>query len=328
MTSGYRPQWNHREGPQADGRQTASDRPGGAQIPPPYGHGPQHAYGPPPGRPPYGPPPGRPPYGPPPGQPPYGPPPSGHPQYGAQQPGTHGSSGLAISALVLGIIAVLLCWVPFFNNFAAVIALVGLALGIPALVSARRGRRSGTGLAVAGVILSVLAFVGVLATQAFYSSLFDDLTSGSSSAAEPPPNEVTPLPLGESAEVGEYTVTVDRVIPDADGIVAHENQFNSPPDGRYVLVELTVTYNGDEEGDPWVDLSTDFVGTDARKYDTSSCMAVVPQEASDVPTLLLGGTASYQECMDVPPTAVDGGRVQVSETFSFDDDGSAVWAID
>ncbi|WP_436693609.1 hypothetical protein [Geodermatophilus sp. CPCC 205506] len=45
-----------------------------------------------------------------------------------------------------------------------------------------------------------------------------------------------------------------------------------------------------------------------------------------MPTLLAGGTASYQVCMDVPPTAIESDRVEVSESFSFDD-VSAVWAI-
>src|SRR3954470_3833353 len=128
------------------------------QGPPQYGQGQQPSF-------------------PPPGQPPYGPPPGGYPQYGGQQPpGPLKGSGLAIAALVLGIIAVLLCWVPIVNNFAAILAVVGLALGIPALISARRGKRTGSGLAVASVILSVLALVGVVATQAFYSSVIDDVT--------------------------------------------------------------------------------------------------------------------------------------------------------
>ena len=41
-------------------------------------------------------------------------------------------SGLAIAAMVLGIIALLISWIPIVNNLAAVIALVGLGLGIPA----------------------------------------------------------------------------------------------------------------------------------------------------------------------------------------------------
>ncbi|OMQ16428.1 hypothetical protein A7K94_0202560 [Modestobacter sp. VKM Ac-2676] len=288
---------------------------------------------------------GQPAYGPPPGQPPYDMPPAGHPQHGGQQPEPRKGSGLAVAALVVGAIALLLCWVPLVNNFAAILAVVGLALGVPALISARRGKRTGSGLALASVILSVLAIVGVLATQAFYSSVIDDVTeeinnstgdadSSAAAEAESAANAeadasaaaASVLSLGQSGQLSDYTVTVDSVTTNANDIVANENQFNEPPTGQYVLVDLTVTYNGSDEGDPWLDLSTEFVGTDARKYDTSSCMAVVPNEASDVPTLLAGGTASYQVCMDLPPTAIDGGQVEVSESFSFDD-VSVAWAI-
>jgi hypothetical protein len=282
-----------------------------------------------------------PPQGPPPqGPPPYGPPPGGgNPQYGGQQFGPRKGSGLAISALVVAIIALLLCWVPIVNNFAAILAVVGMALGIPALVSARRGKRTGSGLAVASVILSALALVGVLATQAFYVSVIDDVADDISSSdpisdaeatanAEANESEAAAavLALGQPGRLTEYSVTVDSVTTNGNDIVARENQFNSPPAGQYVLVNLTVTYNGADQGDPWLDLSTNFVGTDARKYDTSSCDAVTPNEVSDVPTLLAGGTASYQVCMDVPPTAIEGGRVEVSESLSFDD-VSATWAI-
>jgi hypothetical protein len=332
MSPRYQPRQDQPEGQQPHHEQPQYGQQGvqpyAPQGQPQYGQGPQ-------------------PYFPPPGQPPYGPPPGGYPQYGGQQPDPRKGSGLAISALVLGIIALFLCWVPIVNNFAAILAVVGLALGVPALISARRGRRTGSGLAIASVILSALALVGVLSTQALYSSVIDDVTNDLSNSVPSKPSSSDPtgdaessaaaeadasaaaaavLSLGEPGELTEYTVTVDSVTPNGNDIVAAENQFNSPPAGQYVLVGITVTYKGADEGDPWLDLSTEFIGTDARKYDTSSCSAVIPDEVSDLPTLLAGGTATYQVCMDVPPTAVEGGRVVVSESFSFDD-VSAVWAI-
>lgn len=332
MSPRYQPRQDQPEGQQPHHEQPQYGQQGvqpyAPQGQPQYGQGPQ-------------------PYFPPPGQPPYGPPPGGYPQYGGQQPDPRKGSGLAISALVLGIIALFLCWVPIVNNFAAILAVVGLALGVPALISARRGRRTGSGLAIASVILSALALVGVLSTQALYSSVIDDVTNDlsnsvpskpsssdrtgdaeSSAAAEADASAAAAavLSLGQPGELTEYTVTVDSVTPNGNDIVAAENQFNSPPAGQYVLVGITVTYKGADEGDPWLDLSTEFIGTDARKYDTSSCSAVIPDEVSDLPTLLAGGTATYQVCMDVPPTAIEGGRVVVSESFSFDD-VSAVWAI-
>jgi hypothetical protein len=313
-------------------------QPSAPQGQPQYGPGPQPPF-PPQGQPPYGPPPGQPPYGPPPGPPPYGPPPGGFPQYGGQHPDARRGSGLALSAFVLGILALLLCWVPFVNNFAAILAVAGLAMGIPALVSARRGKRAGAGLATASVILSALALIGVLATQAFYSAVIDDVTNDLHNSAPGRPSSdptgtaagETPAPAavlapGQPAQLRDYTVTVDSVTLNGNDIVAKENQFNSPPTGQYVLVGLTVTYTGADEGDPWIDLSTEFIGTDSRKYDDSSCSAVVPDEASDLPTLLTGGTGSFQVCLDVPAAAIQGGRVEVSESFSFDD-VSAVWAI-
>jgi hypothetical protein len=332
MSPRYQPRQDQPEGQQPHHEQPQYGQQGvqpyAPQGQPQYGQGPQ-------------------PYFPPPGQPPYGPPPGGYPQYGGQQPDPRKGSGLAISALVLGIIALFLCWVPIVNNFAAILAVVGLALGVPALISARRGRRTGSGLAIASVILSALALVGVLSTQALYSSVIDGVTNDlsnsvpskpsssdrtgdaeSSAAAEADASAAAAavLSLGQPGELAEYTVTVDSVTPNGNDIVAAENQFNSPPAGQYVLVGITVTYKGADEGDPWLDLSTEFIGTDARKYDTSSCSAVIPDEVSDLPTLLAGGTATYQVCMDVPPTAIEGGRVVVSESFSFDD-VSAVWAI-
>jgi hypothetical protein len=332
MSPRYQPRQDQPEGQQPHHEQPQYGQQGvqpyAPQGQPQYGQGPQ-------------------PYFPPPGQPPYGPPPGGYPQYGGQQPDPRKGSGLAISALVLGIIALFLCWVPIVNNFAAILAVVGLALGVPALISARRGRRTGSGLAIASVILSALALVGVLSTQALYSSVIDDVTNDLSNSVPSKPSSSDPtgdaessaaaeadasaaaaavLSLGQPGELTEYTVTVDSVTPNGNDIVAAENQFNSPPAGQYVLVGITVTYKGADEGDPWLDLSTEFIGTDARKYDTSSCSAVIPDEVSDLPTLLAGGTATYQVCMDVPPTAIEGGRVVVSESFSFDD-VSAVWAI-
>lgn len=332
MSPRYQPRQDQPEGQQPHHEQPQYGQQGvqpyAPQGQPQYGQGPQ-------------------PYFPPPGQPPYGPPPGGYPQYGGQQPDPRKGSGLAISALVLGIIALFLCWVPIVNNFAAILAVVGLALGVPALISARRGRRTGSGLAIASVILSALALVGVLSTQALYSSVIDDVTNDLSNSVPSKPSSSDPtgdaessaaaeadasaaaaavLSLGQPGELTEYTVTVDSVTPNGNDIVAAENQFNSPPAGQYVLVGITVTYKGADEGDPWLDLSTEFIGTDARKYDTSSCSAVIPDEVSDLPTLLAGGTATYQVCMDVPPTAIEGGRVEVSESFTFDD-VSAVWAI-
>lgn len=288
---------------------------------------PNPSYGPPS----YLPPAGQPSYGPPPGAPPWGPP--------AGPPTTRGS-GLAIGSMVLGILALLLSWIPIINNVAAVLALVGLGLGIPALISARRGTRGGTGLAITGLVTSVLALVLVVATQLFFAKVIDEVDRAidegiSESGAAPSDPTATEdvvetsdvVPLGVAAQVGDYDVSVDAVELDGNATVASGNDFNEPPIGQYVVIQVTATYQGSEEGTPGWDLSAIFHGTDARQYSDSECAQVLPDDAMDAPTLNTGGSDTFQFCMDVPPAAIAGGQLSIEPTMSFSNDERVYFAI-
>ncbi|WP_051515542.1 DUF4190 domain-containing protein [Candidatus Blastococcus massiliensis] len=252
-------------------------------------------------------------------------------------------AGLAIASMVLGIIALLLSWVPIINTLAAVLALVGLGLGIPALLRARKGTHQGFGMAIAGIVTSVLAFAIVLATQAFYTEVIDEVerelnrqtsdsapgSSGndeeSASAESEGSDEV--VPLGTPAQVGDYEVIVDSVLLDADDVVTSANQFNDAPTGQYVLAQLTVVYNGTDEGMPGMDLTAIFHGSDSRQYSDSECSAVTPDDAMNAPTLNPGGSDTFEFCMDVAPEAVAGGRLSIEPTFSWDSDERVFYAI-
>lgn len=96
------------------------------------------------------------------GQPPTGP---GQPQppYG-QQPGQPAGSspkkGLAIAALIVGIAALIASWAPFAG---VVLAVIGVILGILAMV-----KKQPKGLGLTGLILSAVAFViGLIVTIMF-----------------------------------------------------------------------------------------------------------------------------------------------------------------
>lgn len=103
------------------------------------------------------------------------------------------------------------------------------------------------------------------------------------------------------------------------------NEFNDKAKGQYVLADLSVTYQGDEEGTAWLDLQPELVGSDSRIYNSSTCMATTEKPATDSPDLTRGGTASYQVCFDVPKAALKDAKLRVSETISFDDE-SVLWA--
>jgi hypothetical protein len=99
------------------------------------------------------------------------------PQQYAPPPAQKGS-GLAVAAMVLGIVAVVFCWIPFLNVLSIVLGVIALALGVPAMISALHGKRSGKGMAIAGVVLAVVAIIASIAVSAAATKAVDDAFSG------------------------------------------------------------------------------------------------------------------------------------------------------
>lgn len=253
----------------------------------------------------------------------------------APQAKTTAGKGLGIAALVVAIVALTLCWVPIVNNFAAVLGFIALVLGIVSLIVASK-RRGSKGLGIASSIIAIVAIVLVFATQAAYVKAIDEVASGISDASDgeaAAPAEVIEqaeddsqvLALGQAATVGEYSVNISAVNLDAGEQIAKANEFNQEAEGQYVLVDISVVYNGDEEGDAWLDLNPELVGSDASIYSTSSATAITAKPGMDVPTLANGGKGSYQVVFDVPTEAVEDAKIRMSETISFSDE-SVLWA--
>ena len=66
---------------------------------------------------------------------------------------------MAIAALVLGIVGAVFAFIPGVNLIGIIIAIVGLILGIIALVQSKKNNGEGKGKAIAGVVLSAVAVV-------------------------------------------------------------------------------------------------------------------------------------------------------------------------
>ncbi len=71
--------------------------------------------------------------------------------YGYPAPAT--GNGMAVAALVLGILSVVLSWLPFFDWVLAALAIIFGAVGIS---RANQRMGAGKGMAVAGVILGII----------------------------------------------------------------------------------------------------------------------------------------------------------------------------
>ena len=86
---------------------------------------------------------------------------SGHTLY---EPPRSRTSGLGVAGFTVGLVGLLLSWVPCLNLVAVPFAVVGLALSVAGLAAVWGDRYKSRGLPIAGIVVSVLAmllFVGV-----------------------------------------------------------------------------------------------------------------------------------------------------------------------
>ena len=78
-------------------------------------------------------------------------------------------SGLAITSMVIGIVAVMLSWIPIVNNVAGVASIIGFVFAIPAMISTcKKKTKRGSGFAIAGLVTNILAFAIMWYTQSMY----------------------------------------------------------------------------------------------------------------------------------------------------------------
>jgi len=101
--------------------------------------------------------------------------PPGYPppqQYSAQAyyPQAQPSNGIGITAGVLGIVAVLLMWIPFVNYLAIILGILAIIFGIIGIGRANRMGGAGKGMAITGLVCGIVALaISLLFAIAVYS---------------------------------------------------------------------------------------------------------------------------------------------------------------
>ena len=75
--------------------------------------------------------------------------------------------------LVLGIVALVTSILPIINNLSFLLAILGIVFAIIGLVGISKGKKSGKGPGIAGLVLSVIAFILVLVMQSAFSAALD-----------------------------------------------------------------------------------------------------------------------------------------------------------
>lgn len=90
-------------------------------------------------------------------------------QYGVPYAPSQRTSGLAIAGMIVGIIALVSFWVPFFNIVAA---LAGIGLSWAGMVQAAKPGWTGQGMAIAGLVCGIIAAIpAVIFLVLFFTTL-------------------------------------------------------------------------------------------------------------------------------------------------------------
>ena len=145
-------------------------------------------------------------------------------------------NGLAVTSLVLGIVAILGSWMPILNNFSFILAILGLIFGIFGLVkiSKAKGKKTYT---IIALIINAVAIAIVLSSQAAYSAAIDSINEGPKAVVNGQPS--TDLTVGQSATLDNGLVlTVD----------SFERNVSAPyMSDKFTAVTVTIKNDGKEK---------------------------------------------------------------------------------
>jgi hypothetical protein len=130
-------------------------------------------------------------------------------------------------------------------------------------------------------------------------------------------SEDAPLPLGSAVTVGEWRVAVLAVDDHGAALVAGAGG-PAPADGSdFVVVHLRVENIGTEPGSVLDSATVGFRGADGRTYD-DALGAVVPSALAGTPPVAPGADAVGTVVLEVPTTAIEGGKVFVESSLSLE----------
>lgn len=113
-------------------------------------------------------------------------------------------SGIATAGLVLGIIGIVLSFIPIINNLAFVLGILALIFGIVSIL-----KKTSKGKSIASIILGILAIVITIGIQNSVSNAIDDVTKELDKATGNSTEEV--LKNDVNVTLGNFTVSKDEL---------------------------------------------------------------------------------------------------------------------
>lgn len=244
------------------------------------------------------------------------------------------SNGLAVAALVLGILALLGSWIPVLNVISILMAVIGAALAIAGLVRASKVG-SGKGMAITALILNVLAVAFSVLINSLVIGAVDEVVeestrttvetpaSGQGKAegdevdAELGTSRSNPAPLGSGVKGDDWTVTVNSVTTIEQDSIGSKAAAGSV----LLLVNVTAAYDGDDEQGESAWSTVKYVSPDGVTIGSldGSTMFLPENSFDTLTTLFKGGKTTGDEIIEVPAKDWRSGVLAVSPGMFSDD---------
>ncbi|NDK30631.1 DUF4190 domain-containing protein [Nesterenkonia haasae] len=259
--------------------------------------------------------------------------------------------GLGISAMVLGIVSIVLAFIPFIGLVSFLLGPLAVILGIVAIVK-HRGEGQGIAGVITGAIGTIIAIVGILLTSMVFDAVEEESERLNDDVADADPDDdeevaeveeevqdqqeeiaeereeaeetgtdgdqgtrENPLAPGETVSNEEWEVTIHGVTPNADDEIAAENPYNDPaPEGMsYMMVDMSATYLGEDSDTPMMGVELSYVTTTGETIASYDYSAVTPDAFESFAELYTGGTETGNVALVVPTD--DDGTLRVRLGF-------------
>ena len=184
-------------------------------------------------------------------------------------------SAMGITSLVMGVVALVISWVPIINNLTCVFSVLGLIFAIVGLLGIKHNKRRGKGITYAGLIISIVSFAIMLATQAFYgaalqaaSDKLNDTSGAGTSAAASDSSKGSDANSANSANSDSGSGSGDASKQDANA-ASDENPDGDVANGHYhITIKNAVVSGEDHDGNPTVLVT--YEATNKQKDKTSN----------------------------------------------------------
>lgn len=220
------------------------------------------------------------------------------------------TSGLAVAALVLGIIGLVTSVIPVVNNMSFFMGIIGLIFAIIGLVGIGKGKKGGKGLAIGGLVTSILAIVVTLAAQSAFVAALDAATSSSPSASSSASQSASASSSsnGSSADAsaaGNGASADSTASDDASDGASQEAaaEAAAAPDAPYTVTIDGADMGTDYQGEKAVIVTYTFTNNsdDARNFMTTMSAQAFQDGVELENAIMVDGVDSQDLMKDIKP---------------------------